>query len=263
MLYRNNAQSVFIENELKLLGIEYDIVNDGSFFKKREISAIISFLRLVNDPDDDGALETIFRFRTYPLKFFSNKLFDDIRASSVNKGVSLYEALVTYRYEKPFQERSTSEFHRNIGRLISQKERGVSVKTLISNIIDYFSIKDYINDKYNSKEEIDDRIKSLDVLQTFVKNNNLEQFITYVYGNNAKKKDRKNAVKMMTIHASKGLEWDNVFLVGVEDSVFPHERSDIHEEARLMYVATTRPKNNLYVSQIGRGNRFIREYFKE
>jgi len=90
--------------------------------------------------------------------------------------------------------------------------------------------------------------------------NNLEQFITYVYSNVNKKKSKKDAVKLMSIHKSKGLEFDNVFLVGVEDGQFPHERSDKSEEARLFYVAITRSKVNLYVNEIGRGNKFIKEY---
>jgi DNA helicase-2/ATP-dependent DNA helicase PcrA len=64
----------------------------------------------------------------------------------------------------------------------------------------------------------------------------------------------------MTIHGSKGLEFKHIFLIGVEDTKFPHAKSDISDEARLFYVGVTRAKENLYLSQIGEGNRFIREY---
>jgi DNA helicase-2/ATP-dependent DNA helicase PcrA len=65
----------------------------------------------------------------------------------------------------------------------------------------------------------------------------------------------------MTIHASKGLEFKHVFVISIEDGKFPSDKTDVLEEARLFYVAVTRPKENLYLSQIGEGNSFINEYF--
>lgn len=261
VLYRLNSQSIHIENELKRREIEYDITNDSSFFKRKEIDAIVNYLRIIHSPHDDGALENIFKFRAYPLKFFSNNNFDKIRHHSGINNLSLFESLINVNYEKPWQLKSANEFERSISRLILQKEKGVSVSTLIDNIVKSFDIINYINERYNSQEEIAERTRSIDILKSFVKNNNLEQFITYIYSSNTKKKAKKNAVKLMTSHSSKGLEWDDVFLVGIEDSVFPHEKSSVDEEARLFYVATTRSKVNLYISQIGEGNKFIKEYF--
>lgn len=266
ILYRLNSQSVFIENQLKRKGIEYDITNDSSFFKRKEIDAIINYLRLIDNPHDDGAMDFIFKFRTYPIKFFSNKVFDKIRHYSGMNDMSLYEAMVNVRYEKAWMGKSANEFYNIINRLRLQKDKGVSVTRLIENIVKSFDIVAYIEDKYNDESERKDRLNSLNVLKTFVKNNNLEQFISFVYSNNSnskKKTKNKNVVKLMTIHASKGLEWDSVFLIGVKDGDFPHEKTDVDEEARLFYVGVTRSKENLYVSQIGKGNRFIEEYFRK
>lgn len=261
VLYRLNAQSMYIETELKNKGIEYDITNNSSFFKRREVDAIINYLRLIHNPHDDGAMENIFKFRANPLKFFSNALFDSVRRNSGANNISLYESLITYNFEKPWQNNSASNFEKSINRLRLQHDKGVSVSVLIDNIVKLFDIEDNIQEKYSNQEEVDERIKSIAILKSFVKNNNLEQFITYVYSTNTKKKSRKNAVKLMTIHASKGLEWDNVFLVGVSDGVFPHELSEVDEEARLFYVGATRARKNFYVSQIGKDNKFIKGYF--
>lgn len=263
ILYRLNSQSIFIENELKQRGIEYDITNDSSFFKRKEISAILCYLRLIHNSEDDNALDNIFKFRGYPLKFFSNKVLDKIRNHSTNNGISLLESLTRVSYDAQWQLKSALSFERAITRLRLQNERGVHLSTLIDNIITSFEIVEYIEDKYNG-DEINDRLKSLTILKTFVKNNNLEQFITFVYSDSGsnKKKTNKNVVKLMTIHASKGLEWENAFLVGVEDGIFPHERSNVEEEARLFYVGITRPMSNLYISEIGKGNRFTKEYFE-
>jgi superfamily I DNA/RNA helicase len=65
---------------------------------------------------------------------------------------------------------------------------------------------------------------------------------------------------VVTPHASKGLEFNNVFLIGIEDGKFPHERSELIDEARLFYVGVTRPKENLNISQIGSDNKFVEEY---
>ncbi|MNG34947.1 ATP-dependent DNA helicase UvrD1 [compost metagenome] len=65
----------------------------------------------------------------------------------------------------------------------------------------------------------------------------------------------------MSVHSSKGLEWDSCFLISVEDNKFPHDKSDLLEESCLFYVAVTRAKQNLYISEIGKDNQFIKEYF--
>lgn len=262
VLYRLNSQSLFIENELKRRGIEYDITNDSSFFKRREISAIMCFLRLIQNPHDDSALETIFKFRANPLKFFSNKIFDKIRHNSGNNNMSLFESLTNINYDAKWQLKNALEFEKSINRLRLQNDKGVPLSMLIDNIIKSFDIDSQIEEKY-SGEEVNDRLKSLTVLKTFVKNNNLEQFINFVYsdGGSPKKKANKNAIKLMTIHASKGLEFINTFVVGVEDGTFPHERCDLDEEARLFYVAVTRAIQNLYISEIGKGNKFAKDFF--
>lgn len=262
VLYRLNSQSLFIENELKRRDIEYDITNDSSFFKRREINAILCYLRLIQNPHDDNALENIFKFRGFPLKFFSNKVLDKIRHHSGNNNLSLFESLTAVNYDAKWQLKSALDFERAITRLRLQNDKGVHLSTLIDNIIRSFDIVNHIEEKY-SGDEVKDRLKSLTVLKTFVKNNNLEQFITFVYsdGGSPKKKSNKNVVKLMTIHASKGLEFPKTFVVGIEDGVFPHERCNLDEEARLFYVAVTRAIEDLYVSEIGRGNIFAKEFF--
>lgn len=265
VLYRLNSHSSYVENELKKRNIEYDIANDSSFFKRKEVNGIMSYLRMIHNPHDDNAFENVFRLRNYPLTFFSGKLFDEVRKQSGLNNMSLYEAFINMKYDKPWQQKAAKEFETNINKLKLQKDKNVSVVTLITNIVKSFKIETFIKDNYSDREEINDRLNSIEVLKSFVKNNNLEQFITYVYSTNTKKKVKKNAVRLMSVHSSKGLEWNNVFLIGVEDDKFPHERSSVDEEARLFYVGITRSKENLYISEIKNDNSnrnlFIKEYF--
>jgi DNA helicase II / ATP-dependent DNA helicase PcrA len=264
VLYRVNAHADYIENELRRRGIDYEITNDSSFFKRKEVAALIAYLRLIHNPHDDEAFEQCFKFRNYPLMYFSNKLYDDIQKKSGLYNTSMYESFINYNGYNTMQKKNVRDFENHIQQLRLQYDKGIPIAKLIQNIIKSFQMERYILDKYSNKDDIDERIKSLHTLKVFAKGDDLEKFLGYVQGNgNKKKKSKKNAVQLMSIHASKGLEFDVVYLVGVEDGKFPHDRSDFLEECRLFYVAVTRAKNDLYVSQIGIDNQFMREYFGE
>ncbi|MGM7720527.1 ATP-dependent helicase [Metabacillus sp. Hm71] len=261
VLYRMNLHSSFVENELKRRNIDYEITNDGGFFKLKEVEAILSYLRLLLNPHDDQAFETIFRARNYPLKFMKNDVMDKARQYSGLHDVSMYEAFVSMNVYDAKQSKSIKEFESYINKLRLQVDKNASVVTLIGNIVKSFNVDTGIKQNYSNIDEINDRLNSIEVLKTFVKGNDLEQFINYVYSNNTKKKSKKNSVKLMSVHSSKGLEWNNVFVIGIEDGKFPHDKSDIAEEARLFYVAVTRSKENLYLSQIGNESKFVNDYF--
>ncbi|MGD7047054.1 ATP-dependent helicase [Rossellomorea marisflavi] len=262
VLYRLNTHADFVENELRRRGIEYDIANDSSFFKRKEIAGLIGYLRLIHNPHDDEAFETVFKMRNYPLMYFSNKLYDEVKAYSGKYNESLYESLINYNKYTNVQKKNVSDFEDTLNRLRLQYAKGTPMTQIIQNIIRGYQLERYVEEKYKSPDEAKERVKSLHTLKSFVKGNDLEKFLSYVNNNqNSKKKSKKNAIKLMSIHASKGLEFEVVYLIGVEDNKFPHERGELLEEARLFYVAATRSKDELYVSQIGSGNRFIVEYF--
>lgn len=262
VLYRLNANSSFIENELKSRGVPYDISNDSSFFKRKEISAIMSYLRLVDNPHDDNAFETIFRLRNYPLQYFSNNILENIRVFSGQNNLSLYESFTMISLDKVWQKRNVNDFVNNINKLRLQLDKEVSIQTLIDNIVKVFKLEDFLKEKYTNKEEFEDRMEAMRVLKSFIKGGDVKHFISYVYntGINEKKKTPKDSVKLLSIHASKGLEWKHTFVIGVEDGKFPHCRSNFEDEARLFYVAVTRAEENLYLSEIGVSNKFINEY---
>ncbi|MGG1650446.1 ATP-dependent helicase [Paenibacillus sp. NRS-1775] len=257
-LYRLNSHSIFIEHELRKRNIEYDIANDSSFFKRKEISGILAYMKLIINPHDDGAFMEIFKLRNQPLAFFSEKLLNDIKRFSGTNNLSMYESLTIMDYPNRWQKNSASQFEAYINKLRLQKDKNVSASSLVDNIIKVFQLNEYIEDKYTNEEEEKERKESLEILKTFVKSDSPEKFLKYI--GNTKKKNKDKCVKLMTIHASKGLEFDNTFLVGVEDGKFPHDKSDELDEARLFYVGVTRAKKNLTLSQIGINNKFIDEY---
>lgn len=259
ILYRNNSHSDSLQCEFKSRNILFNIENNGLFFKRTEINGIISILRLILNSNDDEAFDNIFtRFRINLIKYFRSNDMLKIKTDAGKKNNSYFESFMSYRFNKSWDIKNAKSFIDTIQYLKIQKEKNIPLDKLIDNVINAFEIKEYIELTYQNKEERQDRIDSMDNLKKFIKNNDLKSFITYVTTPIHTNKN-KNAVQMMTIHKSKGLEFDNVFIVGIEDGKFPNVNADIKEEARLMYVGVTRPKNNLYLSSIFE-SQFVKEY---
>ena len=260
ILYRLNSHSGSVENELRKRSIPYDISNDSSFFKRKEIVAIISYLRLIHNQHDDEAFENIFGIRNYPVAFFSNELLSNIKTYCGRNNFSLYEGFISYRYDKAWQKTNMNIFKDNITRLKLQYDKGTSINNLINNIKNVFKFDEYLEEKYSDDDDLLERKASVETLKTFIKGNNIEKFMAYIESASNKKKNNIDAIKLMTVHSAKGLEFNHVFIISIEDEKFPHAKSPIKDEARLFYVGVTRPKESLYLSQIGENNRFIREY---
>lgn len=262
VLYRNNSNSFELENELKTNNIPYyTSYKEGNFFNRKEIKIIMNILRLVDNPNDP-VYEELFNARIYPFTYIKNSIRDRIKNLSASKNISWFEASEIVKTDNPKQKENLSLFRNAILNLISQSKRKINLLQIIENIIVLFKIQDYIERNYEG-DEIEERLESLESLKTFVRDNTLESFLKFVYGSNkSQKKCTKNDIQLMTIHKSKGLEFKNVYLIGIEDGKFPSEKvKDITEEARLFYVATTRAKENLTISQIYEGNQFVEEYF--
>lgn len=264
ILYRLNSHSIYIENELKSRDIEYYVDNNGSFFKRREIELIMSILRLILNPHDNEAFEFVFKTGTKPIGFVKYSVLSDLLEFGAINNLSLYESSLLMKYKMSYIKNNMIKFDTYIHRLSDQYKKTGDLKQLINNIIISFDIENWIYNKYDSEDEIDERTESLNSLKEFIRNNTLESFISYVYGkNNHKKNNNKNCIQLMSIHKSKGLEFKNVYIIGVEDNKFPHKNSRTDEEARLFYVGITRAKENLIISQLGKCNRFISEYFQK
>lgn len=265
VLYRNNSNSFEIEKELKNRNISYFINSeDGNFFNRKEINCIMNMLKLIENPHDNSAFRILLETRMYPITYIKKDVHNDIeyKSASSNSGMSYYEASEYIKTERPKDAESLRKFRSIIYDLILQHKNGMKLSKLIDNIIMLLKMNIYIETNYEG-EKVEERLESLIVLKSFIRDNTLESFLKFVYGSNkSNKKCTKDDIQLMTIHKSKGLEFKNVYIVGVQDGKFPSERvKDITEEARLFYVATTRAKENLTISQIYEGNQFVEEYF--
>ena len=262
VLYRNNKHANFVESQLKRKGIEYEISKGGSFFERSEVAAVINILRLMDNPHDDMAVEGLYSVRVFPLMFIKKDTYKNIISFAGSHNYSYFEAISNFNKYDKNQRRNAIEFEQAIQKLRLQKDKGVPLKTLINNIVKTFRLEKHVYDKVNGKEELEDRLGSFNILKGLAKSDDIDKLLSFASQGDIKKKKKKNAVKLMTIHGSKGLEFQNVYLIGVEDEQFPSKKSGLLEESRLFYVAVTRSIENLYISQIGDNNKFIKEYFK-
>jgi DNA helicase-2/ATP-dependent DNA helicase PcrA len=265
VLYRLNQNSFNIENELKSRNIPYFISStDGNFFNRKEINCIMCMLRLIDNPHDNVAYQNVFNTRMYPFTFLPNIIKDRIIEKSALNNISLFEASEQVKTDKGYQRDNLDIFIKMINKLIMQHKKGVKLPIIVDNIVNLLKIEESIsnNNKYKD-EEIEERIESLKAFKTFLRDNTLESFLKFVYGSNkSQKKCGKEDVQLMTIHKSKGLEFREVYIVGVEDGKFPNKKTSLDEESRLFYVGVTRAKENITISEIGYDNLFVNQYFE-
>ena len=258
VLYRLNKQSHLIENELKLRGIEYDIHNSSNFFNRKEIDIIMCMLRLIHNPSEDMAFETLLRYRVIP--YLPNSVIEDIIRTASRLNISMLEASEIVEIKNKYVARELSDISRAIDKLMRQEKSGVELSTIVNHVINIIDLKTYIENNYSTDEEIEERLASIESFKKFIRNNTLESFLSYVYDKSTtQKKKTGNKVQLMTLHGSKGLEFENVFMIGINDGKFPNAKAEILDESRLMYVGVTRAKTNLWLSSSA-DSTFIREY---
>ena len=239
VLYRTNAQSRPIEQACIFNGIPYFIYGGLRFYDRKEIKDIVSAMRYATNPADELSKERLLKeFKKTRVRPIIDALPE--MASSLSPvefiGYLLKETayLESLRNDKNFEERQE-----NIGELISFASGFSSVDELIERI---------------SLLESTDQPKSIG--QEKQRSDSLQ--------NTTASQNNKSPIRLMTIHMAKGLEFDNVFLVGASENILPHERAifkedDIEEERRLMYVAMTRAKKKLSISFFRNASRFLYE----
>ncbi|MEZ0536120.1 ATP-dependent helicase [Caldicellulosiruptoraceae bacterium PP1] len=256
VLYRTNAQSLVFEKGLAALGIPYKLVGAYKFFDRKEIKDIIAFLRVIQNPKDSLSL---LRIINIPKRGIGNATIEKIRSLSMQNGISIYELIsgqILNQLDKKVQTKLL-DFIQLIEYLkdVSHNE---NVSSLIKIILDKTKYLELLTQ--SNSEEDQQRIKNIEQLISFAANfeesnedKSLDNFlnsITLISDFDQENSDER--VSLLTIHAAKGLEFSVVFLVGLEEGLFPSVRSydlnEIEEERRLCYVALTRAKEMLNIT---------------
>ena len=267
ILYRTNAQSRVFEEALRRQRIDYNIVGGFSFYERAEIKDIVAYVKLALNPFDDIAL---LRVINTPSRGLGKQSLDEIQDQARKRSSSLWMTIATLT-DRGFNENvnltprareSLRAFKRTIESLIEKVNAAEHSDKAVSEVF-IATIEDtcYANMlRVEASDESEARLENLEELVNAAvdydkqQENGLRDFIDHAaLTSDTDKYDRNAKVTMMTVHSAKGLEFPVVFLVGLEDGIFPHSRSisdpkELEEERRLAYVAITRAEKILYVS---------------
>ncbi len=258
ILYRSNHLSRVFEEQLRSQNVPYTVSGGTSFFERAEIKDLVAYLRLITNPDDDPAF---IRAVTTPRRGIGNQTLEKLATYAGTRNISLFEAAFESAMEQQLPARQHEElltFCKFINRMQDRagKEECTPVLNDLMTAIDYeawlFDTQEP-RQAENKWKNVSDFVGWINRKSTADEKNLLAMTQTIALMNLLESKEEEtDAVSLSTIHAAKGLEFGHVFMVGVEEGVLPHERSEtpeqIEEERRLMYVGITRAQRSLQVS---------------
>jgi DNA helicase-2/ATP-dependent DNA helicase PcrA len=260
ILYRSNAQSRILEHELFAKAVPYKVYGGLRFFERQEIKHALAYLRLLGNPDDDTAFLRVVNF---PTRGIGARSLESLQATAHQTNSSLYNAAATLSGKAGV---TVGGFIRLIETL-RQETVGLPLPEIVEHIVE----KSGLAQHYRMDKEGQERLENLDELinaaASFIDDDGvvmghqaeggaLVSFLTHasLEAGEHQAGEGQEAVQLMTVHSAKGLEFDVVFISGLEQGLFPHENSvaqgqeGLEEERRLMYVALTRARQRLYLS---------------
>lgn len=263
LLYRSNAQSRVLEHQLFSSGVPYRVYGGLRFFERQEVKHALAYLRLIANPDDDTAFTRVVNF---PTRGIGARSLEALQDAARTWNTPLYQT-VPHLTGKPGA--SLAQFVVLIERL-RQETRALPLHEMVDHVIELSGLRAH----YKSEKEGQERLENLDELINAAANFSAEvgagqapgepqadtgavlaEFLAHasLEAGDHQADAGIEAVQLMTVHAAKGLEFDVVFLSGLEEGLFPHENSaqesdGLEEERRLMYVAVTRARQRLYLS---------------
>lgn len=262
ILYRTNAQSRVIEEILIKSDIPYQIVGGIKFYDRKEIKDLLAYLRLISNPDDDISLTRIINV---PKRSIGDTTVAKLAAAAAERGISIFRVLEIVD-DLGFAGRTRNAlvgFYDMIAAL-SRMVEFLSVTELTEKILEMSEYRLELQNEntIESRSRLENIDEFLSVTQEFEKNNEDKSLISFltdlaliadIDSMNDDEEDRDDAVVLMTMHSAKGLEFPVVFIIGMEEGVFPHSRAfmdneELEEERRLAYVGITRAEKQLFLS---------------
>lgn len=262
ILYRTNAQSRILEEALRKRGIPYKIYGGLSFYQRKEIKDIISYLRLIVNPHDEEAFKRVIN---YPSRGIGDTTVGKVISAATDNNVSLWTVLnAPIDYDLPINSgtaKKLTDFREMIERFIEQNTR-LSAEEMAAIVVKESGIvsslfQDRSVEGISKQENLQELLKGIAEFCELRREEGVEQVsladflseVSLLTDQDNDKDEQANKVTMMTVHAAKGLEFKNVFVVGLEEELFPSSMSKdnpraVEEERRLFYVAITRAEEN-------------------
>ena len=248
VLYRTNAQSRSIEEAMLKANIPYKIIGSFYFYNRKEIKDLLCYLRLINNPKDDVSL---MRVINVPKRGIGNVTIGHITDAAEQNNISMFEAITSGK-ELAFKQ---------IIENLQKTCQNLSLTEMVEEVLEKSGMKEELTKEKTLENEI--RLENLEEFKSITKNYeeefgeiSLDDFLNEIslVSDVTEHTDGTNKVSLMTTHAVKGLEFDYVFIIGMEEGIFPHYNSimegtndAIEEERRLCYVGITRAKEDLWI----------------
>ena len=258
VLYRTNAQSRVVEEEMLKESLPYKVIGSINFYARKEIKDLLAYLRLIHNSKDNVSLVRIINT---PKRGIGTKTIENLTEKADQEGISIYEAITSGK---------ELDFKNTIEKLKEIKEN-LTLTELIDKVLDASGMRAELEAEKTLEAEV--RLENLEEFKSITKafeeqegSVSLEEFLFEVslVSDVEEYKNDPNRISLMTVHSVKGLEFNHVFVVGLEEGIFPHmnslmENSEVEEERRLMYVAITRAKDDLHLINARRRTLFGKE----
>jgi DNA helicase-2/ATP-dependent DNA helicase PcrA len=270
ILCRTNEQPRSFETELRRADVPYVLIGGMSFFDRKEVRDILAYLKVIDNPHDEPALQRIINF---PPRGIGNAAQKRLLAEATSRGKFLWDVLPDALVIDGIDAKTAAalaQFRRLIEEL-SSRDENTTIVDVITRMLEKTKYRDGLVDLYPDPAERESRLSSLEEIVNAAANyeksarrgsgTTLAGFLDDMLladRDDSEQKDSqlaRNAVALMTLHSAKGLEFSHVFLVGMEEGILPHKRSvaaetdaSIDEERRLCYVGVTRAREQLTLS---------------
>ena len=250
ILYRTNAQSRIIEQTLLSYNMPYKVYGGFSYLNRKEIKDLIAYLKLINNLEDEVSLRRIINVPKRKIGpaainrleektiFEGGKMFDYLETKKELEFKQIILDLIKYKDNHTLTELVDYTIERTGLKELYSLDNSLENEIRLENMMEFKSITKTFEDNYNS-QDLNDFLSELSLMT------------------NADERDDDDAITLMTLHSAKGLEFDVVFLVGMEEGLFPHfnslsEEDGLDEERRLCYVGITRARDLLYITNAKR-----------
>ena len=248
IFYRTNAQSRNVEEVLLKHSFPYKVVGSYYFYNRKEIKDLLCYLRLINNTDDDVSLRRVINT---PKRGIGNKSIENLEKEAESLNISMFDAITSGK-ELEFK---------NLILELQKDALNLSLTELIDDVLDKSGLKKELEQEKNLDSEL--RLENLMEFKSITASYeartgsvNLNDFLEEIslIADISEHQDDDNVITLMTLHSAKGLEFPVVFIIGMEEGIFPHQNaflegdSGIEEERRLCYVGFTRAKERLYLT---------------
>ncbi|MBO5138403.1 MAG: UvrD-helicase domain-containing protein [Bacilli bacterium] len=258
VLYRTNAQSRILEEEMLRENMPYRVIGSFYFYNRKEIKDLIAYLRLIHNSRDNVSL---LRVINTPKRGIGLKSIDNLTEKADTLNISLYDAI----------DGGKEQVFKDVIEDLKRVSQGITLTELIDKVLDTTGLRSELEKEGSLESEI--RLENLEEFKSITKAFeeregliSLDDFLLEIslVSDVEEYKEDDNRVSLMTIHSVKGLEFDHVFVVGMEEGIFPHmnslmDNSELEEERRLCYVAITRAKKDLHMVNARRRTLFGKE----